>query len=63
MLSATKRQDHRGGDVFFFFFFFFLFLFLFLFLEELLSASARIAINWSRSTVASIWRSAAESAV
>jgi hypothetical protein len=60
MLSATKRQDHRGGDVFFFLFFFFL---LFLFLEELLSASARIAINWSRSTVASIWRSAAESAV
>jgi hypothetical protein len=60
MLSATKRQDHRGGDVFFFFFFL---LFLFLFLEELLSASARIAINWSRSTVASIWRSAAESAV
>jgi hypothetical protein len=62
MLSATKRQDHRGGDVFFFFFLFFFFL-LFLFLEELLSASARIAINWSRSTVASIWRSAAESAV
>jgi hypothetical protein len=56
MLSATKRQDHRGGDVFFLFF-------LFLFLEELLSASARIAINWSRSTVASIFRSAAESAV
>jgi hypothetical protein len=62
MLSATKRQDHRGGDVFFFFFFFF-FLLLLLFLEELLSASARIAINWSRSTVASIFRSAAESAV